>query len=93
MGSCLGAGIVVGLSEGGIVVVGGNVVVKALGGKVDVAAYILIQFCSVVYVYIGKKMTEIGKKMTEMNYLPICLITALCLGLISSISSLLSVWL
>ena len=38
MGSCLGAGIVVGLSEGGIVVVGGNVVVKALGGKVDVAA-------------------------------------------------------
>ena len=38
LGSCLGAGIVVGLSEGGIVVVGGNVVVKALGGKVDVAA-------------------------------------------------------
>ena len=38
MGSCLGAGIVVGLSEGGIVVMGGNVVVKALGGKVDVAA-------------------------------------------------------
>ena len=36
MGRCLGAGIVVGLSEGGIVVVGGNVVVKALGGKVDV---------------------------------------------------------
>ena len=36
LGSCLGAGIVVGLSEGGIVVVGGNVVVKALGGKVDV---------------------------------------------------------
>ena len=36
MGSCLGAGIVVGLSEGGIVVVGGNIVVKALGGKVDV---------------------------------------------------------
>ena len=35
-GRCLGAGIVVGLSEGGIVVVGGNVVVKALGGKVDV---------------------------------------------------------
>ena len=33
---CLGVGIVVGLSEGGIVVVGGNVVVKALGGKVDV---------------------------------------------------------
>ena len=36
MGRCLGAGIVVGLSEGGIVVMGGNVVVKALGGKVDV---------------------------------------------------------
>ena len=36
MGRCLGAGIVVGLSEGGIVVVVGNVVVKALGGKVDV---------------------------------------------------------
>ena len=36
LGRCLGAGIVVGLSEGGIVVVGGNVVVKALGGKVDV---------------------------------------------------------
>ena len=36
VGRCLGAGIVVGLSEGGIVVVGGNVVVKALGGKVDV---------------------------------------------------------
>ena len=36
MGRCLGAGIVVGLSEGGIVVVGGNIVVKALGGKVDV---------------------------------------------------------
>ena len=36
MGRCLGAGIVVGLSEGGIVVVSGNVVVKALGGKVDV---------------------------------------------------------
>ena len=35
LGRCLGAGIV-GLSEGGIVVVGGNVVVKALGGKVDV---------------------------------------------------------
>ena len=36
MGRYLGAGIVVGLSEGGIVVVGGNVVFKALGGKVDV---------------------------------------------------------
>ena len=36
MGRCLGASIVVGLSEGGIVVVGGNVVVKTLGGKVDV---------------------------------------------------------
>ena len=36
MGRYLGAGIVVGLSEGGIVVVVGNVVVKALGGKVDV---------------------------------------------------------
>ena len=36
MGRCLGAGIVVGLSESGIVVVGGIVVVKALGGKVDV---------------------------------------------------------
>ena len=36
LGRCLGAGIVVGLSEGGIVVVGGNVAVKALGGKVDV---------------------------------------------------------
>ena len=36
LGRCLGAGIVVGLSESGIVVVGGNVVVKALGGKVDV---------------------------------------------------------
>ena len=36
LGRCLGAGIVVGLSEGGIVVVGGNVVVRALGGKVDV---------------------------------------------------------
>ena len=36
LGRCLGAGIVVGLSEGGIVVAGGNVVVKALGGKVDV---------------------------------------------------------
>ena len=35
MGRCLGAGIVVGLSEDGIVVVGGNVVVKALGGKVE----------------------------------------------------------
>ena len=33
---CLGVGIVVGLSEGGIVVMGGNVVVKALGGKVNV---------------------------------------------------------
>ena len=36
LGRCLGASIVVGLSEGGIVVVGGNVVVKALGGKIDV---------------------------------------------------------
>ena len=36
MGRCLGVGTVVGLSEGGIVVVGGNVVVKALGGKVNV---------------------------------------------------------
>ena len=36
MGRCLGAGIGVGLSEGGIVVVGGNIVVKALSGKVDV---------------------------------------------------------
>ena len=36
LGKCLGVGIVVSLSEGGIVVVGGNVVVKALGGKVDV---------------------------------------------------------
>ena len=36
LGRCLGVGIVVGLSEGGIVVVGGNIVVKALGGKVDV---------------------------------------------------------
>ena len=33
---CLGVGIVVGLSEGGIVVVGGTIVVKALGGKVNV---------------------------------------------------------
>ena len=36
LGRCLGVGIVVGLSEGGIVVVGGNIVVKALGGKVNV---------------------------------------------------------
>ena len=36
LGRCLGASIVVGLSEGGIVAVGGNIVVKALGGKVDV---------------------------------------------------------
>ena len=36
LGRCLDVGIVVGLSEGGIVVVGGNVVVKALGGKVSV---------------------------------------------------------
>ena len=36
LGRCLGVGIVVGLSEGGIVVMGGNVVVKALGGKVNV---------------------------------------------------------
>ena len=34
MGRCLDASIVVGLIDGGIVVVGGNVVVKALGGKV-----------------------------------------------------------
>ena len=33
---CFGVGIVVGLSEGGIVVAGGNFVVKALGGKVNV---------------------------------------------------------
>ena len=36
LGRCLGVGIVVGLSEGGIVVVGGNVVVKALDDKVNV---------------------------------------------------------
>ena len=36
LGRCLGAGIVIGLSEGGVVVVGGNAVVKALGGEVDV---------------------------------------------------------
>ena len=36
LGRCLGVGIVVGLSEGVIVVVGGNVAVKALGGKVNV---------------------------------------------------------
>ena len=36
MGRCLGASNAVGLSEGGIVVVGGNVVVKALGGNFDV---------------------------------------------------------
>ena len=36
LGRCLGVGIVVGLSEGGIVVVGGNLVVKALDGKVYV---------------------------------------------------------
>ena len=36
LGRCLGVGIVVGLNEGGIVVIGGNVVVKALSGKVDV---------------------------------------------------------
>ena len=36
LGRCLGVGIVVGLSEGGIVVVGGNIVVKALDGKVNV---------------------------------------------------------
>ena len=36
LGRCLGVGIVVGLSEGGIVVMGGNVVVKALGGEVNV---------------------------------------------------------
>ena len=36
LGRCLGVGIAVGLSEGGIVVVGGNVVVKALDGKVNV---------------------------------------------------------
>ena len=40
MGGCLGAGIAVGLSEGGIVVVGGNVLVKVLGGKVDVVVCI-----------------------------------------------------
>ena len=39
LGRCLDAGIVVGLSEGGILVVGGNVVVKALGGKVNVMVY------------------------------------------------------
>ena len=37
LGRCLGVSIVVGLSEGGIVVVGGNVVVKALDGKVNVS--------------------------------------------------------
>ena len=36
LGRCLGASIVVGLSEGGIVVMGGKAVDKALGGKVDV---------------------------------------------------------
>ena len=36
LGRCLGVGIVVGLSEGGILVVGGNVAVKALGNKVNV---------------------------------------------------------
>ena len=36
LGRCLGVGIVVGLSEGGIVVMGGNIVVKALDGKVNV---------------------------------------------------------
>ena len=40
LGKCLGVGIVVGLSEGGIVVMGGNVVVKALGGKVNVVVCI-----------------------------------------------------
>ena len=52
--------------------------------EINNMSYILIQFCSVVYVYIGLKMAEI-------NYLPICLITALRLELISSISSSLSV--
>ena len=52
--------------------------------EINNMAYILIQFCSVVYVYIGLKMAEI-------NYLPICHITALRLELISSISSSLSV--
>ena len=36
LGRCLGASIVVSLIKGGIVVVGGNVAVKALDGKVDV---------------------------------------------------------
>ena len=36
LGRCLVVGIVVGLSEGGIVVMGGNVAIKALGGKVNV---------------------------------------------------------
>ena len=46
LGRCLGAGIVVGLSEGGIVVMGGNIVVKALGGKVDV----MVRMCGNVAV-------------------------------------------
>ena len=46
LGRCLGVGIVVGLSEGGIVVVGGNVVVKALDGKVNV----VVCMCSNVVV-------------------------------------------
>ena len=36
LGRCLGASIVVGLGEGGIVVMCGNIVVKALGHNVDV---------------------------------------------------------
>ena len=46
LGRCLGVGIVVGLIEGGIVVVGGNIVVKALGGKVNV----VVCMCSNVVV-------------------------------------------
>ena len=47
MGRCLGAGIVVGLIEGGIVVMGGNIVVKALGGKVDV-----VSVCAVMLLWV-----------------------------------------
>ena len=73
---CLGVGIVVGLSEGGIVVVGGNVVVKALGGKVNVVVCmcgnVVVGGMVCLYTFIScylKKIIKIGFPELEKKFL------------------------
>ena len=60
LGRSLGVGIVFGLSEGGIVVMGDNVVVKALDGKVNVVV------CMCSNVVVGGIVMAVGGGMSQL---------------------------